>query len=572
MADPKLSLNPASPQHNRGELSSELSTTSEGDHAKGRPESSATRVAPSFKRLSLTEEQTRVAESLETKKRLRYPGTKKLIIKGLQKDNSGLDSASADRQPDPMERAQPLDSLAATLATGQNPTLTPHSLLQKDYGPRDRTKPLNFIRYKPSKQGSVESNPKNLASDQQRPLDLSSVFSTIAKTAYPTTRDNSAIYEVPEQEINEPISSSPAADEDLPDRARSIFQKDYGSRKATKPRTFIRYKPSQQESTEAVTATLATDQDFPPNRATSSQFDPAPDRPRKGRTFFKIIPRQQEITSQQVLDWSKKLNRHSHSYTSSASYSTIQIGSANRDSQKQEELPQPSLSDQCRKLLRTHPASPVVLTVSATQPSHSPFITSLSRPVSSSKSHMTPLTIRHQGITLSSLTPLSITLDQPPLLTFNIRLPSRTYTMLKKIEECHIHLLRATNEGAYLADWYAQGPGSSTDAADRSEPSPLRPLPFSLVDQYELSGIATTLRCHLQPSSLKVADHVIVVVRVSELTNHHPPKSDRSSVENVLGLGYADGRYRRTGESINLESYPQKNAWGQASMTELGLE
>lgn len=180
----------------------------------------------------------------------------------------------------------------------------------------------------------------------------------------------------------------------------------------------------------------------------------------------------------------------------------------------------------------------------------------------------------YRGMTLSSFTSLSLS---PPLITFNIRAPSRTLSALKQSGVFLIHVLEANREGATVADSFTKGNADGVEVGETFRP---RGGSFQVENTFlDLQkngsitsdnngglpklvgkGIKRVLACelHRQPPTInqgisdgfiEVGEHVLVVAKViSILSEDKNPDQSESNVN--YGLSYVDGRYRAVGETI----------------------
>lgn len=147
-------------------------------------------------------------------------------------------------------------------------------------------------------------------------------------------------------------------------------------------------------------------------------------------------------------------------------------------------------------------------------------------------------------MTMSSFT--SLTLTPTPLITFNVRTPSRTLDAIASSGYFNIHVLAGDERGKVVADQFTQGNtdgkglwGVKYKAGDGKDRAPL------LQDE----GIMYVLRCRLFDEGVEgglpqVRDHVMVVGEVVEIVDGEAG----DSLE--FGLAYADRKYREVGEVI----------------------
>lgn len=210
--------------------------------------------------------------------------------------------------------------------------------------------------------------------------------------------------------------------------------------------------------------------------------------------------------------------------------------------------------------MRSLPSSVVVLTTCAARPDVTGAAKHLPEPY-------------YRGMTLSSFTTLSLT---PPLITFNIRAPSRTLSAIQQSGVFFIHVLEASQDGATVADSFTKG---NADGVEVGEAFRAKDGLFTVENvTYELSktddgsgnreldlpkltgkGVKRVLACELyRPSSasdpsladgiIKVGEHVLIVAKVSAI---FPEQGIVQTEDNgEYGLSYVDGRYRMVGKTI----------------------
>ena len=217
--------------------------------------------------------------------------------------------------------------------------------------------------------------------------------------------------------------------------------------------------------------------------------------------------------------------RHVQSIPKTSPAPPIPIQSASQSS-----TPKTSpLSSHLRALMRLTPHPVSILTTSSLSPS--------SR-------------TQHRGLTLSSMTPLS--LDPDPLLSFNIRLPSSTYDSLRSTPNFLIHLLSSSPAAAHLATFFSKplplaanldGPGTPQDVNTESPPD------FS-------RGVRAVLRCTMLGDGWVVADHVVIVAKVEGIVPSARGLADEQ------GLIYADGTFWHLGEKLESDGSVASEATG----------
>ncbi|KAF2857636.1 hypothetical protein K470DRAFT_222997, partial [Piedraia hortae CBS 480.64] len=147
-----------------------------------------------------------------------------------------------------------------------------------------------------------------------------------------------------------------------------------------------------------------------------------------------------------------------------------------------------------------------------------------------------------RGMTASSFT--SVCLQPEPRVSFNVKLPSRTWDAIVAKKRICIHLLAATEKAAELAAVFTKPHGVPREAFDH-----VKRLGFGVdVDdgppEVYGAGVMARLRCTVDLlKCVSVGDHVIVVAKV-EGVDH--------AEEGAKGLGYANGKYRVMGEELKL--------------------
>jgi flavin reductase (DIM6/NTAB) family NADH-FMN oxidoreductase RutF len=228
--------------------------------------------------------------------------------------------------------------------------------------------------------------------------------------------------------------------------------------------------------------------------------------------------------------------------------------------EKQTESP---LSHELRTVLRTLPSSVVVLTTTAQLDSED-----------DQGSKLRPF----RGMTLSSFT--SLTLSPEPVVTFNIRAPSKTLEGLLHTRHFLIHILDSSAKAARIANYFTMGNERRGHTPFlRGEQAGLFSVvkePVSVGDNGleivlpRLRGAAVTrvLRCEVLGSPpldrsapiegkieditvarglLWVGDHILVLGKVEEILDQD---GDEGEGRGGYGLSYVDGSYRNIGPVI----------------------
>ncbi|RFU23962.1 hypothetical protein B7463_g12380, partial [Scytalidium lignicola] len=213
---------------------------------------------------------------------------------------------------------------------------------------------------------------------------------------------------------------------------------------------------------------------------------------------------------------------------------------------------EPPRSTELRHIMRSSVHSVVVLTTTTA---------STSNPIS-------------RGMTVSSFT--TLTLTPSPIITFNIRRPSRTLEAIRSSKHFLIHMLSATESGARVANVFTQGnvddDGNEKDVFNNEnfiiQPDVVKLVGGENIRSEELilpmlvaEGVTKVLRCEVLNTThdisktdglVEVGDHVLVLAKVLDILKSPIGGSPSSGMDEEDGLCYANGKYRRHGEVIRL--------------------
>ena len=150
-----------------------------------------------------------------------------------------------------------------------------------------------------------------------------------------------------------------------------------------------------------------------------------------------------------------------------------------------------------------------------------------------------------RAMTMSSLTSLS--LNPAPLLSFNIKKPSRTLDALEASGRFNIHVLSGDWEGTRVAEWFSRGDAARDpfEGVEGCGCVVVRGEGKGEGEGVELrgDGVRRVVRCRVE-KMVGVRDHVIVVGEVEGI--------DGEGEE--LGLAYADRGYRSVGGVMQKHS------------------
>ncbi|KAK1715560.1 flavin reductase like domain-containing protein [Colletotrichum acutatum] len=149
---------------------------------------------------------------------------------------------------------------------------------------------------------------------------------------------------------------------------------------------------------------------------------------------------------------------------------------------------------------------------------------------------------RPRGMTMSSF--VSLSMEPVPLVTFNVRTPSRT---LDAIHESggvfNVHVLAEGGEGARVADLFTRGNAGAGEGLFEGLPEGVEVVEEDgEAPLLEGKGVLYVIKCRaLGEGMVRVRDHVVVVGEVEGVV--------RGGGEG-FGLVYADRRYRTLGECL----------------------
>lgn len=201
-------------------------------------------------------------------------------------------------------------------------------------------------------------------------------------------------------------------------------------------------------------------------------------------------------------------------------------------------------SDAFRRTMRSLPHSVAVVTALAESPILQP---SFIDPATDNVELLSPYFHDFCGVTISSLQ--SVTLGPPAIISFNLKLPSRTLSGLLHHKHFGVHLLLGNHLGQEVADAFVQQPHHkafrSLSQNDRWIGLGLSPIEKvedlkKRVPLIRGRGVFSFLRCEmLVDKSVQVEDHMIVIAKVASIgLNRVKVKAE------ATGLAYVHGEYR----------------------------
>jgi flavin reductase (DIM6/NTAB) family NADH-FMN oxidoreductase RutF len=175
----------------------------------------------------------------------------------------------------------------------------------------------------------------------------------------------------------------------------------------------------------------------------------------------------------------------------------------------------------------------------------------------------------YRGMTVSSFTTLTLTPE--PIISFNIKFPSQTLAAIEHGRHFLVHLLEASEAGMLVADAFTKGSREkervllgnmggvgvkAVEVATRFHKDGTTSLPM-----LRNKGVMRVLRCSVlsgvegkKSGLVKVGDHMLVLAKVEEILEGGDGKEEVEGVEERMksGLCYADGKYRRIGDVIEV--------------------
>lgn len=188
---------------------------------------------------------------------------------------------------------------------------------------------------------------------------------------------------------------------------------------------------------------------------------------------------------------------------------------------------------------------------------------------------------RSRGVTVSSFA--TITLQPKPVISFNLKLPSRTWDAISGSQRLAVHFLAATPKAAALTHAFTlpherpEQPFAMVKAMGGGVFPRNAKLPTTLrLDGAIFAWMEATL---MEAKCVEVGDHVVVVAEVQAVhlinkTKGEPKLAEdevRQRVEGTVGLAYAKRAYRGIGDAIEVAELPTlEDVADAAQAAELG--
>jgi flavin reductase (DIM6/NTAB) family NADH-FMN oxidoreductase RutF len=225
------------------------------------------------------------------------------------------------------------------------------------------------------------------------------------------------------------------------------------------------------------------------------------------------------------------------------------------ESALRDEKPTKRASDGLRHMMRHMPHSVVVVT--ACRETDSPL-----EPIEDPENYpptLSPFYKDFCGVTISSMT--SVTLGPPAIVSFNLRIPSKTLSGILQHKVFRIHLLGALPSGAEVAHAFTKQKHADSFKylAERGRWIGVgnRPVPDEIAPLIDGKGVKARLLCRVMPEKcIEVGDHMVVIATV-EKTYVNPDDHGEPSFKPQLALMYSNQSYKRHGEIISMPDSPE---------------
>ncbi|KAK3718675.1 hypothetical protein LTR37_004892 [Vermiconidia calcicola] len=178
----------------------------------------------------------------------------------------------------------------------------------------------------------------------------------------------------------------------------------------------------------------------------------------------------------------------------------------------------------------------------------------------------------HRGVTVSSFN--TVTLFPTPIVSFNLKVPSRSWDAIVDSGRLRVHFLSATPEGAAVAHEFTQAYDRPDEPFRRLRAAGAHVGPRSWERNRQLltpprvsmEGVVCRVDARLiKEQCVQVGDHVIVIAEVGHVAVQVARLGESTPVdlEAVAGLAYARRGYRTVGaevEPMKLAELIEKNA------------
>lgn len=122
-----------------------------------------------------------------------------------------------------------------------------------------------------------------------------------------------------------------------------------------------------------------------------------------------------------------------------------------------------------------------------------------------------------RGMTASSFT--SVSMKGDPIISFNVKQPSRTLQAIETRQEFLVHILEGSPETAMLADAFTTGDATSAFRRIKEEPIKAKVIVGPYV-RIAHKKVKAALHCELIRAPLTIQDHAVVFGRVIDILVH----------------------------------------------------
>ena len=187
-----------------------------------------------------------------------------------------------------------------------------------------------------------------------------------------------------------------------------------------------------------------------------------------------------------------------------------------------------------------------------------------------------------RGVTISSFS--TVSLDPYPIITFNLKVPSRSWDAIRFSGQLHLHLLAATPQGAAIAHVFTQPYEQGHLPFQKLQEVGVRTFVFPHSSPPQIihsEAVLAHIGARLLPDHCRhVGDHVIVVAEVNSCYTQSNGDSQGPSETGVntkerAGLGYSMMVYRRRGapiENSTLSAFQPGVRTDQTQASDSGTE
>ncbi|KAI9707471.1 MAG: hypothetical protein M1836_000432 [Candelina mexicana] len=166
-----------------------------------------------------------------------------------------------------------------------------------------------------------------------------------------------------------------------------------------------------------------------------------------------------------------------------------------------------------------------------------------------------PSTSVDRGMTVSSLT--TVTLHPYPVFSFNIRRPSSTLSALTSSRQFLVHFIRATAQGARIADAFAKENVEQASRGLAAEDVKVLKRRGKVGGPPILASkeVMRVVRCEMMGMGVEVEDHVIILGKVVGVLLNSNGDGEEGEDPKDLGLMYVNRGYRSLNDNISLDPH-----------------